>query len=114
MDKQFSERNRKRCESPQGLNHDLHAWSGSDWMVAMVGEVGEAANVLKKLNRYRDGVPGNKESAEALREKLDNEIADAYIYMDLFCQAMGIDLATAVERVFAAKSAEIGYVESES
>jgi hypothetical protein len=53
---EFSEANRARCESPQGFNHPLAGWSTSDWMTAMVGEVGEAANVVKKLNRVRDCV----------------------------------------------------------
>lgn len=108
---EFSVRNRKRCEAPNGFNHPLKSWSLSDWFVAVIGELGEAANIAKKLNRVRDGVPGNKETPEVLRIKLENEIADAYVYMDLLCQREGIDLERAVERVFAAKSAEIGYVE---
>ena len=111
MDRFFSARNRARCESPQGFNHPLTGWSASDWMVATFGELGEAANVLKKLNRVRDGVPGNKETAEALRSKLASELADAYIYLDLFCQSQGIDLREAVLKTFDAKSAQIGYKE---
>lgn len=61
MTNAFSVRNRKRCESPQGFNHPLNLWSGSDWMVAVVGEIGEAANNLKKLNRVRDGIRRNTE-----------------------------------------------------
>lgn len=57
--KQFSQANRQRCESPQGFNHKLGSWSVSDWFTATMGELGEAANVAKKLNRIRDGVPGN-------------------------------------------------------
>lgn len=30
-------------------------WSLSDWFTAAMGELGEAANVAKKLNRERDG-----------------------------------------------------------
>jgi NTP pyrophosphatase (non-canonical NTP hydrolase) len=112
MNKQFSERNRIRCEAPNGFNHKLSAWSGSDWMVAFFGEAGEAANVLKKLNRVRDGVSGNKETPAQLKEKFASELADAYVYLDLLCQAHGIDLEAAVNKVFDAKSKEIGYVES--
>jgi hypothetical protein len=39
---EFSAINRLRCESPTGFNHALSSWSLSDWMTAMVGEVGEA------------------------------------------------------------------------
>lgn len=111
MNKHFSERNRKRCESPSGFNHKLGSWSGSDWMVAIVGEIGEAANLLKKLNRVRDGVPGNKQTPEEIRKKMASEIADAYIYLDLFCQAQGIDLEVEVNLAFDSKSQEIGYRE---
>ena len=111
MNKQFSERNKKRCESTSGFNHQLNSWSGSDWMTAIVGELGEAANVLKKLNRVRDGIPGNKQTPEELRAKLRAELADTYNYLDLFAQAVGIDLEAAVLETFEAKSREIGYVE---
>ena len=111
MNKAFSIRNRTRCEAPNGFNHRLDSWSGSDWMVAIVGEIGEAANILKKLNRVRDGIPGNKEAFEQLQRKLALELADAYVYLDLFCQSRGIDLEAVVNEVFEAKSAEIGYSE---
>jgi hypothetical protein len=31
----FSERNRQRCESPNGFNHALHSWSLADWICAL-------------------------------------------------------------------------------
>jgi len=62
----FSERNRRRCESEKGFNHTLDSWSLSDWMVATVGELGEEANIVKKLNRVRDGIPGDRETSERL------------------------------------------------
>ena len=80
-------------------------------MVAAFGELGEAANILKKLNRIRDKVPGNKDPEDLLKIKFENELADAYVYLDLLCQHYGIDLEIAVERVFTAKSMEIGYKE---
>lgn len=55
----FSMINRMRCESPEGFNHALESWSLSDWITATTGELGEAANIAKKLNRIRDGIPGN-------------------------------------------------------
>lgn len=109
MNKTFSARNRRRCEAPNGFNHQLNSWTGSDWMVAVFGELGEAANVLKKLNRVRDGIPGNKETLEQLQVKFARELADAYIYLDLLCQSFGIDLEDSVNFVFEAKSQEIGY-----
>lgn len=106
---QFSEANRARCESPKGFNHPLSGWSTSDWMTAMVGEVGEAANVVKKLNRVRDGVPGNKISAADLQDQLRKELGDVFVYLDLMCQSLGFSVADAAVEVFNAKSADIGY-----
>ena len=92
---QFSELNRLRCEAPAGFNHKLDHWTLSDWFTATLGELGEAANVVKKLNRIRDGIPGNKwmESEEKLRDE----------------QAVGFLLGDVVMEVFNAKSALIGY-----
>ena len=72
--KDFSARNLARCVSPEGFNHPLDQWSLSDWMTAVVGELGEAANVLKKLNRVRDGVTGNSETPEQLRQMFADEL----------------------------------------
>lgn len=105
----FAEANRLRCESPQGFNHAIGSWSLSDWMLAALGELGEAANIGKKLNRVRDGVPGNKQSPDELRAAFRREAADAFIYLDLLAQSQGFQLEDAVREVFDAKSKEIGY-----
>lgn len=105
----FSAHNRTRCESEQGFNHQLSSWTTSDWMTATLGELGEAANVVKKLNRIRDGIPGNKESAGELRDQLRLELADAFIYLDLMAQSCGFDLEGAVRDAFNARSEKIGY-----
>lgn len=97
----FSERNRRRCESPNGFNHALSSWSLSDWTTAVTGELGEAANIVKKLNRVRDGIPGNRESEDELRANLADEIADTVIYLDLLAQAAGFDLSTIRDAKFA-------------
>lgn len=107
---EFSFANRRRCESPIGFDHAIHDWTTSDWMVAVTGELGEAANVIKKLNRVRDGIPGNSESPEELKIKLADELADTFIYLDLLCQSVGIVLSEAVKSKFNRTSAKIGYV----
>ncbi len=105
----FSNANVARCTSANGFNHALDIWSASDWLTAVTGELGEAANVVKKLNRIRDGIPGNTETEYELREKLQKEIADTFIYLDLFAQSQGFNLLTAAIRVFNEKSEKIGY-----
>jgi len=110
--KEFSELNRERCEAPNGFNHSFDAWDLSDWFLAFIGEAGEAANVAKKLNRVRDGIPGNTESVEELRQKLADELADAFIYFDLVVQSEGFDLETIVMSKFEKTSKKIGYAET--
>jgi NTP pyrophosphatase (non-canonical NTP hydrolase) len=106
----FSEINRERCEAPNGFAHQLSSWSLSDWMTATLGELGEAANVLKKLNRVRDGIPGNAETPEELRSQFADELADAFIYLDLLAQAAGVDLSAAIKAKWARTSVKIGYM----
>jgi hypothetical protein len=82
--KDFSDANRRRCESADGFNHRLSDWSPSDWMVATLGE---------------------------LREALRDEIADAFTYLDLFAQSEGFYLEDASINKFNVVSARIGYPE---
>ena len=105
---EFARVNLARCVAPDGFNHPLSAWSLSDWFVAAMGEFGEAANKAKKLNRVRDGIPGNTETPEELRSGLADEIADAVIYLDLLAQSQGFDLAGIVASKFDRTSERIG------
>jgi len=107
--KEFSRVNRHRCESPEGFGHAIDSWSTSDWFTATMGELGEAANIAKKLNRVRDGITGNDETPEELRAKLGSELADTFIYLDLLAQSVGISLAEAVAKTFDKKSEKLGY-----
>jgi NTP pyrophosphatase (non-canonical NTP hydrolase) len=110
----FSERNRLRCESPKGFNHQLNSWTLSDWVTALTGEVGEAANIVKKLNRIRDSIPGNLNddtNPYILMQKLAKEIADIAIYLDLFAQAAGLDLELIRDEKFEETNRKINYSE---
>jgi NTP pyrophosphatase (non-canonical NTP hydrolase) len=104
----FSAVNLRRCESPTGFAHALDSWSLSDWMTAVVDELGEAANVAKKLNRVRDGIPGNTQGEDELRAALREEVADAFIYLDLLAQSQGFALEDAVRAKFNATSRRLG------
>ncbi len=105
---QFADANRRRCEGADGFNHTLDSWSLSDWFTAVTGELGEAANIAKKLNRVRDGIPGNSETPDQLRAALADELADTFIYLDLTAQSQGISLADAVASKFNRTSEKIG------
>lgn len=93
---EFSQRNLARCAA--GFNHPLEAWSFADWYTATGGELGEAANIVKKMNRHRDGIPGNKETMDELRHALAEELADVYTYLDLLAQVEGVQLRPPVVR----------------
>ena len=60
---EFSQANRARAKRWHG---DI-PWSRADWFVAALGELGESANVAKKLKRAEDGIIGNKEGYNELR-----------------------------------------------
>ena len=105
---EFSHINRRRCESELGFGHKLSDWSLSDWMTATTGELGEAANIAKKINRHRDGIRGNTQKLEDLQTALADELADTFIYIDLLAQSQGIDLGRAVISKFNRKSEDMG------
>ena len=85
-------------------------WTLSDWMTALTGEIGEAANVIKKLNRIRDGMTGNKphETADSLCADLAKELADCQMYLDLLATAAGVDLGQATIDKFNETSERLG------
>jgi NTP pyrophosphatase (non-canonical NTP hydrolase) len=101
--------NLSRCRRwhPGGVSD----WSLSDWCVATAGELGEALNVAKKLNRERDGIAGNTASVDELRQQLADEIADVAIYLDLLAASEGIDLAAAIASKFNRTSDRVGFPE---
>lgn len=65
-------------------------WTASDWVCALTGELGEAANLIKK--HHRDGILD--------REALERELADTLIYLDLLAAHYGISLDQAVKQKF--------------
>jgi len=70
----------------------------------LAGEVGEACNVIKKLERERIGLVGSRDTKEHLAE----ELADIVICTDLVAMDAGIDLDTAIAAKFNATSEKNG------
>lgn len=78
-------------------------WSLCDWMTAVTGEVGEAANIIKKLRRgdfTLDDIVEVKGVEMTVREWLAEELADTVCYLDLAAKRSGIDLGDAVVEKF--------------
>jgi NTP pyrophosphatase (non-canonical NTP hydrolase) len=70
----------------------------------LAGEVGEACNVIKKLERARMGLRGSRDTVAHLAE----ELADVIICVDLIATQEGIDLGAAVVAKFNATSEKVG------
>jgi NTP pyrophosphatase (non-canonical NTP hydrolase) len=66
----------------------------------LAGEVGEACNVVKKIERERLGLRGSR----ATKEQLAEELADVVICADLLAMEAGIDLSKKVAEKFNATS----------
>lgn len=101
----------------KGFNHKLSEWSIAEWTNAVAGEAGEAANIAKKLIRFRSLEGGvamlnNKgKSYEELVNNLGFELADVVIYCDLTAQAAGVSLEKYVRDGFNNKSIEMNFGE---
>lgn len=70
----------------------------------LAGEVGEACNVIKKLERERLGIVGSRDTVDHLAQ----ELADVIICADLIAMEYGIDLDQAVMNKFNATSEKVG------
>lgn len=68
----------------------------------LAGEVGEACNIIKKLERERLGIRGSRSSVADLAE----ELADVLICVDLVAMSLGIDLREALQKKFNATSSK--------
>lgn len=100
----------------------IESWSFSDWFTSLAGEVGELGNVIKKMNRCRDGMQqrrvertaidaGYKSVAMYLRDQMQMEIGDVYLYLDLLARAASLDLDQCVRMTFNRVSIAEGFPE---
>jgi NTP pyrophosphatase (non-canonical NTP hydrolase) len=86
-------------------------WTTERWITAIVGELGEMANISKKLFRAGDGAVGilKGETTEALMREERKEWADTMLYMLLLASSKGWDPEEAMREVFNAKSEQLGF-----
>lgn len=73
---------------PAHSTTDGSDWSLSAWSNAVLGELGEAANLIKKIER------GDMTLEEA-RPALSREFADVQTYLDILAFRAGVDLGEA-------------------
>lgn len=91
----------------------LNEWTALEWAGAMTGEAGECANACKKLRRMElnaHSVNNYANMGVAIR-KIASEAAGTFIYLDLLCARLGIDLGQAIVEEFNYVSAREGFPE---
>lgn len=94
---EFSNINKQRASVWH--QNGIEEWSISDWFTALVGEIGEAGNLIKKYNRLRTKVNSNNPEKFDW-EKLGDEIADSFIYLDLLATRCGFSLERIAKKKF--------------
>lgn len=76
-------------------------WLLSQWSNAVLGELGEAANIIKKIER-------GDFSLDEARISLAKEFADVVAYLDILAHRAGIDLGEATRAKFNEVSVRVG------
>lgn len=72
--------------------HGDDDWTLGDWSNALCGEVGELANVVKKMRRHQSGASTvyNTPEMGELRREFAEEVADVLLYLDLLAWKAGM------------------------
>jgi len=78
---------------PAHSKPDGSDWSLGEWICAVAGELGEAANIIKKVRR------GDLTMDEA-RPLIAKELADVATYLDITALQCGVDLGDAIADKF--------------
>ena len=90
-----------KLSHPTNGGHNNNNWSLTDWCTAITGELGEAANIIKKIRR-------GDFTLEEVRDELAKELADVQIYLDLLAMSAGVDLGQATMDKFNEVSKRVG------
>lgn len=100
----FQQTNRQRCE--EGFGHpvawDEPSWPLQNWALAIAGESGELANLVKKCLRGDFTIPEKR--TEILRE-----LADIITYCDLAISSLDASTGEVVWEKFDIVSERIGW-----
>lgn len=106
----------------------VKGWSITQWANACIGELGEAANLIKKIDRgdYYVELPKRSEDdyyapdtvwlaehkpklESAAILELADELADVVIYFDLFCERGGISLQKIADYKFCSLPGQVSF-----
>lgn len=86
---------------PAHSKPDGSDWSPAQWLQAVVGEIGEYANLRKKFER-------GDISCEEFTKEAAKELADVQIYLDILSFQLHIDLGEATIQKFNEVSVRVG------
>lgn len=86
----------ERCHVPDGSD-----WALSAWCNATCGELGELANLVKKIER-------GDFTLDDARAQVADELADVTTYLDLLAYRCGVNLGQAITEKFNKVSARVG------
>lgn len=86
---------------PAHSEPDGSDWSDAEWLQAVTGELGELANLMKKVRR-------GDLSADEARVELGKELADVQIYLDILAFRLGVDLGEATRTKWNEVSDRVG------
>lgn len=92
---------KNRRGEPAHAQSDGSDWSLGEWCNAVLGELGEAANLIKKVHR------GDLTLDEA-REELAKEYADVVTYLDILAFQTGVNLGAATAAKWDEVSQRVG------
>lgn len=98
---------KNRRGEPAHSEPDGSDWNIAEWTNAIAGEVGEACNLAKKIQRGDFGTPGTDEFKAAMKE-LAKELADVVTYADIACQRTGHNLGMVTAEKFNEVSQRVG------
>lgn len=98
--------NTLRAANAARLKHSKYSrceddWTPAHWMQATVGELGELANLLKKVDR-------GDFALDEVRAEIAREFADVQTYLDIMAMKLDIDLGQATVDKFNEISNRIG------
>ena len=95
----FQQMNDRRCK--EAFN-SCTSWTTADWVLAIAGEAGELANLLKKVNR------GDFTVAD-VRQEILKEVADIITYCDLLNSHLDANTEQELGRKFQEVSKRVGW-----
>lgn len=88
----------QRCETQ---------WTTAHWLQALVGELGELANNLKKIDRG-DYYNADADQIAELRGQIADELGDVQTYLDILADVLEVDLGEATIHKFNVVSERVG------